>query len=320
MAYNYKSESNEHDDDGYSIPKIIVAVLILVLIGTGGYIYYQQRKLDTSISYLLNSKKEAEVDLNEMIEKYNLAIEDNEYLEDDLIDERDQIIKFRDSIKNIKKADLKENTSLLKTISNLKKESSISLVNKNQGDNLSNSNLNANNTTSGNSTNIEYQITNKKKTLTLEEKSDSAKVAAKNDSATSNVKKEITAPKKNTTFRRVEIPPTYPGCVGTSVKKKLCFEKKIKRHLSRKFNTTIIDYLELSSGKKKIWINFDINKNGNIANITARAPDDLTSKAKKKLEAEAVRIIKKLPKMIPAKQNGENVSINYSVPLTVVVQ
>jgi len=97
MAYKYDSEIEEQDE-GYSIPKILVAILFLVLIGAGIYIYFQQKKLDTSISYLLNSKKEAEQDLNEMIEKYNLAIEDNGSLEGDLFDERDQLIKYRDSI------------------------------------------------------------------------------------------------------------------------------------------------------------------------------------------------------------------------------
>ncbi|HIP49766.1 MAG TPA: hypothetical protein EYG92_12485 [Lutibacter sp.] len=314
MAYKYDSEIEEQDE-GYSIPKILVAILFLVLIGAGIYIYFQQKKLDTSISYLLNSKKEAEQDLNEMIEKYNLAIEDNGSLEGDLFDERDQLIKYRDSIKKIKKEDLKKDTDFKNTISKLKKKSSVQSISlpeingatkiQTKTKSLSNNDSSTLNSMPANNTSV----------------ADEEKDQTDADTTIMSTKKE-TAPVKNkhTTFNRVEIPPIYPGCKGSIVEKKLCFEKSVLKHLSRKFNTSIIDGLVLDSGKKKIWINFDINKNGEVINITARAPKNMPVRAKKKLESEAIRTIKKLKKMTPARQNGDPVNMNYTVPLTILVQ
>lgn len=310
---DYKHDSDiEEQDEGYSIPKILVAVLFLVLIGAGTYIYFQQKKLDTSISYLLNSKKEAEEDLNEMIEKYNLAIEDNGSLEGDLFDERDQLIIYRDSIKKIKKEDLKKDTDFKKTISKLKEKSSVKAISlpevngatkiQTKTKSLSNNEASTLNSMPANNT-----------TVVAEEKSQT-------DTETSKKKEVVPVKSTNTTFKRVEIPPIYPGCKGSIVEKKLCFEKNILKHLSRKFNTSIIDDLDLDTGQKKIWINFDINKNGDVINITARAPKNMSIRAKKKLETEAIRTIKKLKRMTPAKQNGEAVNMNYSVPLTILVQ
>lgn len=316
MAHNYESEFEEQDD-GYSIPKILVAVLLLVLIGAGTYIYYQQRKLDTSISYLLNSKKQAEKELNEMIEKYNLAIEDNGELEGDLIDERDRIIRYRDSIKNIKQGDLKKETDFKKTISKLKKESSVESVSTSADDGQVLLNDLNNNTESTSVNALQTITTSLNDTANANNKKQELK--QKTDSSESVEKKR---PKivKNTTFKRVEIPPTYPGCTGTPILKKKCFEQKIKKHLSRKFNTSIIDYLDLEPGAKKIWINFDVNERGEVVNVIARAPKNMPIKAKTKLEAEAIRVIKKLPKMNAAIQNKEPVSMNYKVPLTFMVK
>ena len=313
MAYKYDSEVEEQDE-GYSIPKILVAVLLLVLIGAGTYIYFQQKKLNTSISYLLNSKKQAEEDLNEMIEKYNIAIEDNGSLEGDLFDERDQLIKYRDSIKNIKKEDLQKDTDFKNTISKFKKKSSVSSISLPEINGATKIQKKTN-SISSNETSTLNSIPANNSPVTKTEVTSNA-----DTSKTTKKKVETPVESKNTTFKRVEIPPIYPGCKGSIVEKKLCFEKNIIKHLSRKFNTSIIDDLDLEEGQKKIWINFDINKNGEVVNVTARAPKSMPIRAKEKLESEAIRAIKKIKRMTPAKQNGEAVNMNYTVPLTILVQ
>ena len=54
---------------------------------------------------------------------------------------------------------------------------------------------------------------------------------------------------------------------------------------------------------------FTIGADGNIKNIRKRGPDAL-------LENEAVRIIERLPKMKPGKQDGKAVDVPFSIPIS----
>jgi flagellar basal body-associated protein FliL len=98
MSYIYEPEIEE-EDEGYSIPKILVAVLLLILLGVGGYVMWQSNSIKKKFQSLESQKKEVENELDEMILKYNLAIDDNGSLSGELSEERDRIIRFRDSIK-----------------------------------------------------------------------------------------------------------------------------------------------------------------------------------------------------------------------------
>jgi len=56
----------------------------------------------------------------------------------------------------------------------------------------------------------------------------------------------------------------------------------------------------------KVYINFVIEKNGKVSNVTiARGVDKL-------IDDEAIRVIKLLPKFIPAKQRGKPVRMQYA--------
>jgi len=333
MAINYEPSATVDEDDGYSIPKILVAVLLLVLVGAGAYIYFQQRKLTNSVSYLLESKKQAETELNQMIERYNLAIEDNGSLEGDLVGERARIIHYRDSILKLKKEDLSKNLNYKKTIEKLKDKSSIQLDNSpivikqpvsSLKSNKSSIEIKKTDDAINNDVATDNPITDSSKIDTTNSLGSVDSVSSSKTSSNSSKKdtgkgkKAVT--KMVTNFKRIEVPPTYPGCKGNSDDKKTCFKNKVKRHLSRKFDASILDNLDLKSGQKRIWINFNISKYGKVTNVSARAPSTMSSRAKKKLENEAIRVIKKLPKMIAAKQNGASVEMNYSLPLTFVVQ
>jgi len=115
-------------------------------------------------------------------------------------------------------------------------------------------------------------------------------------------------PEETIPFILVEQAPRYPGCKGSSEEEyKKCFNEKIKKFVSRKFNAN----LDLNlSGKQRIDIQFEIDKNGNIVNIKARA-------AHKRLEKEAKRVLLKLPQMEPAKQRNREVGVNYVLPIAV---
>lgn len=111
-------------------------------------------------------------------------------------------------------------------------------------------------------------------------------------------------------FVLVEQAPRYPGCKGKSeIDYKKCFNEKIKRFISKKFNPNIdINF----TGKQKIYVLFEIDKNGDIINIKAKS-------AHKRLEKEAINVVKKFPKMEPGKQRNLNVGVKYTLPIIVEV-
>lgn len=344
MSYIYEPQIEE-DDDGYSIPKILVAVLLLVLIGAGVYIYFQQKKLKTSVTYLLDSKKQVEKELNEMIEKYNLAIDDNSDLEGNLKEERDKIIRFRDSIKNLGKDDFGELSNYQKSLSRFRASSAIQFDNpitlnsekpidtiadeideSSEPETTDNQNLETRNTTNKTKPIVTNKKTKKSSDNKLVENNTEIENFKPDSTTTEDVEVNNSNTKPNsssqdittnttlnetTSFNKVEVPPTYPGCRGSVTERKDCFSKKVKRHFARKFDASLVEDLSLPKGKHKVWVNFDIDKNGNIVNVKVRAPHEI-------LEQEAVETVKQLPKMTAATQNGRNVDVNYTVPIILV--
>ncbi|OEK09262.1 energy transducer TonB [Flavivirga aquatica] len=108
-------------------------------------------------------------------------------------------------------------------------------------------------------------------------------------------------------FAIIDDVPTFPGCEGLAKKdKKACFNRKITEHISKHFDYPQ-EALDLSI-TGKVYVQFDINAKGEVANIQKRGPDQI-------LEKEAVRLISLLPKMKPGKQRDMNVSVRYSVPI-----
>ena len=114
-------------------------------------------------------------------------------------------------------------------------------------------------------------------------------------------------------FAIIENVPVYPGCKGTNQQKKDCLNKSMQKHVSRKFNADLATDLGLSPGKKKIYIQFKITKTGGIQVLGARAPH-------KRLEQEAQRVVKLLPKMTPGKQRGRPVNVTYMLPISFNVE
>ena len=59
----------------------------------------------------------------------------------------------------------------------------------------------------------------------------------------------------------------------------------------------------------KVWVSFIIEKDGKVSDIVIERGVD------KLLDDESVRVVKKLPKMIPAKVGGRYVRMRYSLPI-----
>jgi protein TonB len=114
-------------------------------------------------------------------------------------------------------------------------------------------------------------------------------------------------------FAIIEDAPVYPGCKGSKAQKKQCLQDKIKKHVNRKYNTGLAGDLGLDPGKKKVYVQFKIDKTGAITDVRARGPHA-------RLEKEAKRVVNLLPKMIPGKQRGRAVGVKYTLPITLLVE
>ncbi|MFD0990181.1 M56 family metallopeptidase [Mariniflexile jejuense] len=110
-------------------------------------------------------------------------------------------------------------------------------------------------------------------------------------------------------FGVVDQVPVFPGCesLETNADKKVCMSKNIQDHVAKNFNTKIAEENNLV-GRQRINVIFKIDIEGNITEVRSRAPHPA-------LEAEAIRVIKSLPKMIPGEQKGKKVNVPYSLPI-----
>ncbi len=121
-------------------------------------------------------------------------------------------------------------------------------------------------------------------------------------------------PIEPTIFNLVEEVPLFPGCEGLSnnAERRDCMSSKISKFVSKKFRTKKGEGLGLE-GKNRIFATFKIDQNGNVTDIKARAPH-------KNLENEAKRVIELLPEMTPGKQQGVNVPVLFSLPISFEIQ
>lgn len=115
-------------------------------------------------------------------------------------------------------------------------------------------------------------------------------------------------------FAVIESVPIFPGCEGlnNNEERKQCMSQKISKFVNKNFDTGLASDLGLS-GINRVYVQFKIDKTGNIVDVAARAPHP-------RLQSEGERVIKKLPKMKPGQQRGQNVGVLYSLPITFQVQ
>jgi len=90
------------DQKSSSNKKIITGILIALLIALGVYTFQQNSKFKASEEFLKQEKEQILGNLTSMEEKYDVAISKNSSLSDELTVERDKIIAFKDSVKNLK--------------------------------------------------------------------------------------------------------------------------------------------------------------------------------------------------------------------------
>lgn len=115
-------------------------------------------------------------------------------------------------------------------------------------------------------------------------------------------------------MRNLQNAPIFRGCEGLTEKEgRKCLERKIRQHVQRYFNSEIAQDLGMRSGKYRISTQFVINKEGNIVDLKIRAPHI-------KLKKEVKKLVKKIPKFTPGKQNNMPVKVRYTLPITFMVE
>ena len=104
----------------------------------------------------------------------------------------------------------------------------------------------------------------------------------------------------------VEIAPVYNGCEELSQEEiKECFNNKVSTFIKREFNLSLSKDLNLSE-PNQVEAFFIINENGNLTGIKVRN-SELT------IQAEILRVLRKMPVMKPAIHNGKSVAVLCSI-------
>ena len=111
----------------------------------------------------------------------------------------------------------------------------------------------------------------------------------------------------------IEKVPVYPGCEDFTENKMLknCMSIRITAFVTMKFNSDAMK--NLIRGKQyRTTVNFTVDTKGKVTDVSATGPNQ-------EMENEAIRIIKKLPKMQPGRQKGKKVAVKYSLPIILQV-
>ncbi|TMM32186.1 BlaR1 peptidase M56 [Polaribacter aestuariivivens] len=116
--------------------------------------------------------------------------------------------------------------------------------------------------------------------------------------------------RKEVSFMTIDKAPTFPSCDSGD---KDCFHKMVQKHFVRNFDAEMPKKLGLSPGRKKVFIGFKVDYNGNVTDVVARAPHP-------KIKDEVIRVMNALPRMIPGEQDGKKVNVKYSIPFTLFVE
>jgi TonB family protein len=138
----------------------------------------------------------------------------------------------------------------------------------------------------------------------------------KNEAAQTDIKSESTntnnhSAEEEEVFIVVEFLPMFPSCEGVSKEdQKACFDKAIKAAIFKNLKYPQRD-LEINN-EGIVYVQFIIDEKGNFTAIQSADNKRSTDEMKEAVE----NAVKKLPRIIPAKQGKKNVKIRYTMPIT----
>ena len=127
------------------------------------------------------------------------------------------------------------------------------------------------------------------------------------DVGTISTPEPVEEPVIDVPFTIIEDKPMFQACKDQPKEKQFdCFKKNLDKHVADNF-TYPPTALEMGI-QGRVNVSFRINTDGSITVIGVRGTDKL-------LEAEARRIIEKLPKLIPGKQRGKATPVTFAYPI-----
>ena len=110
-----------------------------------------------------------------------------------------------------------------------------------------------------------------------------------------------------TNHLNIEDVPMFRSCKNVFKSQRIeCFQNRMTKHIRKHFYYPKYAFNRGIEGT--VFVTFIIEKDGSISEIKTRGAD-------KSLEKAALKIIKKLPKLIPGKANGKPVRVPYSIPI-----
>ena len=126
--------------------------------------------------------------------------------------------------------------------------------------------------------------------------------------------KEEFKPEDVVPFINLQDAPIFKGCENLSKEdNKRCFDNKMRKFVMRNFDVELANELGLHSGIHRIHTQFVIDDKGEVVDVRIKT-------AYKALEKEANKIIKKLPKFKPGKQNNRTVKVRYNLPISFSIE
>ena len=121
-------------------------------------------------------------------------------------------------------------------------------------------------------------------------------------------------------FQFAESSPIFPGCIQ-SVKPNTidrknedqdCLNESIMKHIFKNFEYPKAAKEKYAQGK--VFVSFVIDKTGTVNDVRIHDSFEWVCH-EKSLCDEAIRLVKSIPKMIPAKLRGKPVGVSYMVPI-----
>jgi protein TonB len=107
--------------------------------------------------------------------------------------------------------------------------------------------------------------------------------------------------KKQEIFSHVEVPPSFPGG-----------DKELLKWLTENINYPVIAAEQGIQGR--VILRFVVGPDGSVGNVEVQRSLDPSC------DKEALRVVKKMPKWIPGKQNGNAVYVYYTLPVLFKLQ
>eukprot|EP00918_Siedleckia_nematoides_P041917 GHVU01091306.1.p1 GENE.GHVU01091306.1~~GHVU01091306.1.p1 ORF type:complete len:221 (+),score=14.61 GHVU01091306.1:161-823(+) len=110
-------------------------------------------------------------------------------------------------------------------------------------------------------------------------------------------------------LKDVDSAPVFNGCEGLSKEEtRVCFDDKIATFIKREFNMKVSKDLNLSE-PKQVDVFFIIDDSGNLTGMKVR-------NCEVTIQAEILRVLRKMPIMKPAVHNEKSVSVLCSIVVT----